>query len=101
MGKGYKKMWVVAFCVCVYIGGGGGGAAWAARDGIWKKAMAINSSEIHIKMTPMMIIVRTAPTKSSIPADPKSPTPVRLAVSNIDFLKKTAAMTTKTNRSTL
>ena len=48
----------------------------------------------------MRIIVSTAPTKSSIPAVPKSPTPDRLAVSDIDFLKKTAAMTTKMKRTT-
>ncbi len=94
-------MWVVAFCECIYIcGGGGGGEAWAACDGIWKNAMAIRSSEIHIKMKPMRIIVRTAPIKSSIPAVPKSPTPVLFDDSDIDFLKKTAATTTNMKRTT-
>ena len=81
MGK--MKIKKLGLLLSSHAGIGGGGGVDIAATGccsgcvfIWKKAIAINSAAIHMRMKPMAIIARNAPMSSRIAPVENRPTPV-------------------------
>ena len=72
-----RLVWFSVFYTGVGVGGGGEPIGCGAISGIaliWKKAIVISRTPIHIMSRPMMTIVKAAPMSSSRPAVENKPT---------------------------